>query len=93
MVEWLFRITRRSTQGHDRLNIKGLLRRNQLPKTMNQSEAASLLEAYGWNRGEGGKHNVKMEKAGCRPVTLPMKQGEQYSVEMTRRILKEAGLR
>jgi len=70
-----------------------MLRSNRLPKTMNQSEAISLLERYGWKQGEGGKHNVKMEKAGCRPVPLPKKQGAQYTVEMTRRILKEAGLK
>jgi predicted RNA binding protein YcfA (HicA-like mRNA interferase family) len=75
------------------LNLKRLLQRRQLPKTMNQSEAQSLLEAHGWKTGEGGKHNIKMEKVGCRPVTLPQKQGAQYSVEMTHRILKEAGLK
>jgi predicted RNA binding protein YcfA (HicA-like mRNA interferase family) len=75
------------------VNLRRLLRRGTLPKTMNQGEAQSLLEAHGWFCGQGGKHSVKMEKEGRRPITLPMHNGAQYSVEMTRRILKEAGLK
>lgn len=40
----------------------------------------------------GGKHNIKMEKAGERPITLPMHKGQQYSKDLTRSILKQAGI-
>jgi hypothetical protein len=36
---------------------------------------------------------VKMEKEGQRPVTLPSHNGDVYGVDLTRRFLKEAGLR
>lgn len=67
--------------------------RKPLPKTMTQSEAKSLLEANGWVCTQGGKHVVKMEKKGNRPVTLPHCNGAVYSVNMTHRILKQAGLK
>lgn len=60
---------------------------------MTQSEAKSLLEANGWICTDGGKHNIKMEKAGCRPITLPQHKGAKYSVDLTNRILKQAGLK
>lgn len=66
-------------------------KRKTLPKTMTQSEAQSLLEANGWICTQGGKHVVKME--GCRPVTLPRCNGAVYSVDLTSRILKQAGLK
>ena len=66
--------------------------KRQLPKTMTQRQARSLLEANGWNCIRGGKHVVKMEKEGRRPVTLPSHNGETYSVSLTREILKSAGL-
>lgn len=68
-------------------------KKTQLPKTMTQPEAESLLTTNGWTRTQGGKHVVKMEKKGCRPITLPRCNGGVYSVDLTRRILKEAGLR
>lgn len=64
-----------------------------LPKTMTQREAESLLTENGWKRTQGGKHVVKMEKEGHRPITLPKCSGGAYSVDLTRRILREAGLR
>lgn len=64
-----------------------------LPRTMTQREAESLLREHGWVRTQGGKHVVKMEKEGCRPVTLPMCAGGKYSASLTARILKQAGLR
>jgi predicted RNA binding protein YcfA (HicA-like mRNA interferase family) len=63
-----------------------------VPKTMNQKEAKALLEAHGWLKTKGGKHNIKMEKSGCRPVTLPMHRRQNYSEDLTRRILKQAGI-
>lgn len=68
-------------------------RRRQLPKVMTQQQAKSLLEANGWNCTAGGKHGVKMEKKGCRPVTLPSHNGECYGVSLTSAILKQAGLK
>lgn len=41
------------------------------PKTLNQRTAKALLEADGGEQTIGGKHVVKMEKAGRRPITLP----------------------
>jgi predicted RNA binding protein YcfA (HicA-like mRNA interferase family) len=64
-----------------------------LPKTTTQREARSLLEEKGWNFTIGGKHVIKMEKDGHRPVTLPHCNGNAYSVGLTARILKEAGLK
>jgi predicted RNA binding protein YcfA (HicA-like mRNA interferase family) len=63
-----------------------------LPKTISQKTGRSLLEAHGWTKTEGGKHNVKMEKDGERSITLPKHRGQEYSVDLTRRILKQAGL-
>lgn len=60
---------------------------------MTQREAQSLLEKNGWVRTIGGKHVVKMEKSGCRPITLPSCNGNAYSVDLTSRILKQAGLK
>lgn len=56
-------------------------------------EAQSLLEANGWTRTQGGKHGVKMEKQGERPITLPTHNGDAYGVDLTRRILRQAKLR
>ncbi len=61
-----------------------------IPKIINQKDAQKLLEAHGWAKTEGGKHNVKMEKNGHRPVTLPMHKGQDYSKSLTRDILKQA---
>lgn len=64
-----------------------------LPTTMTQKQAKSLLEANGWKETQGGKHSVKMEKKGCRPITLPSHHGNAYSQDLTHRIQKQAGLR
>ena len=52
----------------------------------------SSLEEHGWVRTKGGKHNVKMEKDGHRPITLPMHKRQDYSASLTRAILKQAGI-
>lgn len=64
-----------------------------LPKRMNQKQAQSLLEENGWVRAIGGKHNVKMTKAGMRPITLPYNNGQTYPVGLSEAILKQAGLK
>jgi len=40
----------------------------------------------------GGKHVVKMEKEGQRPITLPHHHGKTYGKGLTAAILKQAGL-
>lgn len=67
--------------------------RGDLPRTMTQREATELLIAHGWVKERGGKHVVKMVKQGCRPITLPRHQGKAYGVDLTSRILRQAGLR
>lgn len=63
-----------------------------VPKTLSQRTAQKLLERGGWTRTVGGKHNVKMEKPGHRPITLPRHRGQEYSRALTRAILRQAGL-
>ena len=65
----------------------------RLPRTMTQAQAVTLLEGNGWTRTIGGKHSVKMVKAGHRPITLPTCHGEAYGLGLTAAILKQAGLR
>jgi hypothetical protein len=46
--------------------------RDELPRVLSQKSAKKLLEQNGWREALGGKHNVKMVKAGeSRPITLP----------------------
>lgn len=67
--------------------------KKKLPRVLNQQKAKKLLEAEGWTETLGGKHVVKMEKEGCRPITLPMHHGEDYSASLTSAILRQAGLK
>jgi predicted RNA binding protein YcfA (HicA-like mRNA interferase family) len=64
-----------------------------MPGPLNQRDAIRLLEAHGWTRTKGGKHQVKMVKAGNRPITLPGHRGSDYSRGLTAAILRQAGLR
>ena len=58
-----------------------------------QSEdGPQALEENGWTATRGGKHAVKMEKQGERPITLPRHKGEDYGKGLTAAILKAAGL-
>jgi predicted RNA binding protein YcfA (HicA-like mRNA interferase family) len=59
---------------------------------LSQKSAKKLLEQYGWRETRGGKHAVKMEKPGHRPITLPMHKGRDYHQSLTRAILRQAGL-
>jgi predicted RNA binding protein YcfA (HicA-like mRNA interferase family) len=61
--------------------------------TLNQKKAIGLLRENGWLQSRGGKHQVKMIKPGCRPITLPQHQGRDYSKGLTQAILRQAGLR
>jgi hypothetical protein len=63
------------------------------PKVLNQRSAKKLLEAHGWTETLGGKHVVKMEKLGRRPITLPHDKGTGgYPPGLRSAILREAGL-
>jgi predicted RNA binding protein YcfA (HicA-like mRNA interferase family) len=64
-----------------------------LPKTLSQKSAKALLLAHGWTEGHGGKHNVKMEKPGHRPITLPAHKRRDYAPGLTDAILRQAGLK
>ena len=59
----------------------------------NQRSMKRLLEANGWTETLGGKHVVKMEKPGHRPITLPTHRGADYSPGLTSAILRQAGLK
>jgi len=61
--------------------------------TLNQKKAVKLLRDNGWTQARGGKHQVKMTKAGCRPITLPQHKGRDYQTGLARAILRQAGLR
>jgi hypothetical protein len=57
--------------------------------THNQRSMKRLFEAGGWTATTGGNHQVKMTKAGLRPVTLPHSKGRDYSWDLTARILRQ----
>ena len=63
-----------------------------MAKLLNQKRARALLETHGWVKTFGGKHVVKMEKSGERPITLPMHKGQDYSKDLTQSILRAAGI-
>ena len=48
-----------------------------VPET--QKQWIKKLQADGWALERGGKHQVKMTKAGCRPITLPANKRRAYS--------------
>jgi predicted RNA binding protein YcfA (HicA-like mRNA interferase family) len=62
------------------------------PRVLNQRSMKKLLEANGWVATVGGKHVVKMEKAGRRPITLPANKRRDYPPDLRAAILREAGL-
>ena len=62
------------------------------PKLLDQKSARRLLEQHGWRATRGGKHVVKMEKEGKRPITLPHHGGKTYGKGLTAAILQQAGL-
>ena len=59
---------------------------------LSQKKARKLLEQHGWLCTQGGKHGVKMEKPGQRPITLPMHNGQEYGKGLSAAIRKQAGL-
>lgn len=55
----------------------------ELPRALDQRSAIRLLEEHGWTRTVGGKHQVKMVKPGCHPITLPATRRGDYSKGLT----------
>lgn len=53
-----------------------------MPEPNDQKSWIRHLKGEGWTAERGGKHQVKMTKPSCRPITLPMKKGEQYAKGM-----------
>ena len=67
--------------------------KGRLPRVLSQRSAKELLEREGWTETRGGKHVVKMEKPGQRPITLPKHGGQDYSPGLRNAILRQAGLK
>jgi len=67
--------------------------KDRLPRVLNQKSAKALLERDGWTETRGGKHVIKMEKPGQRPITLPKHRGQDYSAGLRDAILRQAGLK
>jgi len=65
----------------------------KIPKRLSQKTAQRLLETNGWRMTRGGKHNLKMEKKGHRPITLPRHKGKDYGAGLTAAILRQAGIK
>jgi hypothetical protein len=63
-----------------------------VPKLINQKSGRKLLEKAGYIKTEGGKHSVKMEKEGKPPITLPKHRGQDYSKDLSRAIMRQAGI-
>ena len=53
----------------------------------------ALLQEHGWRPTLGGKHVVKMEKPGERPITLPKHRGADYGPGLKSAILRQAKLK
>jgi len=61
-------------------------------KPLNQKRAKRLLERHGRRSTLGGKHVLKMEKEGHRPITLPYHRGADYGKGLSAAIREQAGL-
>ena len=60
-----------------------------MPKPLSQRKAKQLAEENGWTETQGGKHSVKMEKPGCRPVTLPHHGGKDWGKDLSARVRRQ----
>lgn len=58
-----------------------------------QKEWIERLEREGWRRERGGNHQVKMTKAGERPITLPENKRRAYSKGFEAELRRQAGLK
>jgi predicted RNA binding protein YcfA (HicA-like mRNA interferase family) len=59
---------------------------------LSQKSGRKLLEQHGWSMTAGGKHAIKMEKHGHRPITLPRHRGKDYGKGLSAAIRRQAGL-
>lgn len=57
-----------------------------------QKEWIKRLRRQGWTLERGGKHQVKMTKAGRRPITLPENKRRAYSKGFEAQLRREADL-
>jgi predicted RNA binding protein YcfA (HicA-like mRNA interferase family) len=57
--------------------------------TLSQKTAKRLAEENGWTETQGGRHNIKMEKPGCRPVTLPHHGGKEWGKDLSARVRRQ----
>lgn len=57
-----------------------------------QRDWIKRLRSEGWRLERGGKHQVKMTKAGFRPITLPDNKRRAYSKGFEAQLRREAGL-
>jgi hypothetical protein len=58
-----------------------------MPKT--QKQWIKELQAEGWILERGGRHQTKMTKPGCRPITLPENKRRAYSRGFEARLRRE----
>jgi hypothetical protein len=47
-----------------------------------QKSWTKFLISRDWAVEHGGKHQIKMVKESCRPITLPMNKGREYAKGM-----------
>lgn len=59
---------------------------------LTQKQWIKRLQLEGWTLERGGKHQVKMVKPGCRPITLPENKREAYSKGFEAALRRQAGL-
>jgi len=56
-------------------------------------EGPEVAQGQRLDRRGGGKHQVKMTKRGCRPITLPADKRPDYPTGLTVAVPKQAGLK
>lgn len=60
---------------------------------MNQKDWIRRLEAAGWTRSVGGKHQTKMTKPGHRPITLPENRRREYPAGLSAATRRQANVK
>jgi hypothetical protein len=71
-------------------SIRLVFGKNSMPET--QKQWIKRLTKAGWELERGGKHQVKMTKPGCRPITLPENKRQAYSKGFEAELRKQAAL-
>ena len=88
-------LTMRDFRRDDALRNRGSLRvggpkGGEVPKVFSQAIARKWLISLGWAEERGGKHVIKMTKAGCRPITLPIHKGGDYGKGLRAAIIQQS---